>query len=101
MNDTAVSKVLSVEDFHENPKESWDSLYEEASKGMVEPLQTETHLGFCRVLDIYNLPMDSCNLDAGKFAVLTVRVKDLGAEDEPVWEPLCEASVRGRVRATA
>lgn len=91
---TALSRVMPVADFYEDTKKAWDSLFVEAEIGMVEPLRVGTELCFCRVLDPWDMPMDSCSLEAAKFAVCTVRVKDLGTEEEPDWEPLCTS--RGR-----
>lgn len=89
----AVSRVVAVGDFYEDTGKIWDSLFDEAEVGMIEPLRVETHLDFCRVLDPWDIPMDSCRMEAGTYAVCTVRVKDLAVDDEPDWEPLCGRKV--------
>lgn len=100
MKEETASWVVNVDDFYAHGKEAWEKAHDIAAHGMIEPLQTRSYLTFCRQVDPYGQPMDSCQRSEARFAVASVTCKDLGSEaDLPMWEPLCSQrrpSTRGR-----
>lgn len=95
MKQETASWVINVDDFYVDGKEAWEKAHDIAAHGMIEPLQTMSYLSFCRQVDPYGQPLDTCQRSEARFAVCTVTCRDLGSDaDIPMWQPLC--SQRGK-----
>jgi hypothetical protein len=87
--------VVPIEEFDKHATQAWDKAWELAFDGLQEPLRAGTKLTFCRCVDVYDQPMDSCARSQGQFAVCMVTAKDLGPEPVDVgWYPLCDGPVK-------
>lgn len=88
--------VVPIGEFDSHATVAWDKAWELAFAGLVEPLRAGTRLTFCRCVDPFDQPMDSCSRAQCQFAVCMVTAKDLSVTPgiDEGWYPLCEGPVK-------